>query len=142
MAIFLVMFVSNANAYNYSLNINGKSKHLDTTEKFNENNLGLGVLIEEDNQFLTAGVYKNSVNRPSYYIGTGIQKPYGNKLLYFKPGILVGLVSGYDATLVPMVLPLVSIGNSTYGAINVMYAPKVNLDRPAMVMFTYSIPIN
>lgn len=125
----------------YSLNVNGKSKHLGTDEKFNEDNPGLGLMAEKDGKFLTAGGYKNSFSKPSYYLGGGVKKRYGGKDLYIEPGILAGLVTGYEDKLTPMVLPMLSLGSYDYGALNMMYAPRVKDKNPATLMFNYSIPI-
>ena len=122
----------------YSLTVNGKSKHLDTDVPRNENNTGFGLLAEKDGKFLTAGGYKNSEWNPSYYVGGGYKKRFGNNF-YIEPGILGGIVSGYEGGLIPMALPMVSIGKKGLGAINTMYAPRVG-DDPAVIMFNMSVP--
>ena len=125
----------------YYLNVNGASKHLGTNDKFNENNPGLGILAEKDGKFLTAGGYKNSFSDPSFYVGGGLKKRYGNKHAYIEPGILAGLVTGYEDPLTPMVLPMITAGLYDFGALNLMYAPEVKDKNPATLMLNYSIPI-
>jgi len=121
-----------------SLNINGKSKHLNTDIEFNEDNPGLGLTIENGNKLLALGGYKNSFSEPSYYIGAGLKKRFGNDL-YIEPGLLGGVVTGYDKKLTPMVLPSLSFGIKDYGALNLMYAPEYH-DNPATVMMNLSVP--
>ena len=124
----------------YSLNVNGKSKHLGADVKYNEDNPALGLLAEKDGEFLTAGGYKNSFGDPSYYLGGGVKKRYGGKDFYIEPGILAGLVTGYEDALTPMILPMISAGLMDIGKINMMYAPEVKDKNPATLMFNLSVP--
>ena len=125
----------------YFLNVNGASKHLGTDVKYNENNPGLGIMALKDGKFLTAGGYKNSFSDPSFYVGGGIKKRYGSKDFYIEPGMLAGIVTGYEDKLTPMVLPMLTTGTRDFGALNLMYAPKVKDKNPATIMLNYSIPI-
>ena len=125
----------------YYLNVNGVSKHLNTDIKYNEKNPGLGLMAVKDGKFLTAGGYKNSFSDPSYYVGGGVKKRYGSKDAYIEPGLIGGLVTGYDQKLTPMLMPMLSAGSNDYGALNLMYAPKVENQNPATLMINYSIPI-
>jgi hypothetical protein len=124
----------------YYLDINGKSKHLGTDVKYNEDNHGFGITAEKDGKFLTAGKYNNSFNDPSYYAGGGLKKKYGNKDFYIEPGIMGGIVSGYEDKITPMILPMITAGLYDYGALNLMYAPEVKDKNPATLMLNYSIP--
>ena len=124
----------------YALDINGVSKHLNTDVKFNENNPGFGITASKDGKFLTAGGYKNSFNDRSYYAGGGLKKKYGNKDFYIEPGIMGGIVSGYEDKITPMLLPMITAGLYDYGALNLMYAPEVKDKNPATLMLNYSIP--
>lgn len=125
----------------YALDINGKSKHLGTDVRYNEDNKGLGLTASKDGRFLTVGGYNNSFNIPSYYLGGGIKKRYGNNDFYIEPGLMGGLVTGYEDNLTPMILPILTAGLRDYGALNLMYAPEVKDKNPATLMMNYSIPI-
>ena len=124
----------------YKLDINGKSKHLGTDVKYNEDNAGLGITASKDGKFLTAGGYKNSFSEPSYYLGGGVKKRFGNNKAYIEPGLMGGVVTGYEDNLTPMILPMLTAGLYDYGALNLMYAPEVKDKNPATLMLNYSIP--
>lgn len=141
LALLLLSTFAHASDFEYSLNINGISKHLNSDVSYNENNPGLGITAESEGQFLTAGGYKNSFNRPSYYIGGGIKKRYGRKHFYIEPGILSGIITGYENKYTFMVLPMITAGFHKFGAVNLMYAPKTE-ENPATLMLNYSIPLN
>ena len=120
------------------MQINGISRHLNSPVQRNENNTGFGLMSEKNGNFLTAGGYKNSEYNNSYYLGGGMKAHYGNDF-YIEPGFVAGLVSGYEGGIMPMAMPMVSLGMKDRGAINAMYAPRVN-DDPAVLMFNLSIP--
>jgi outer membrane receptor for Fe3+-dicitrate len=69
------------------LTVNGASKHLNTDIEYNEDNPGLGLTFEDGNKLLTLGGYKNSFSDPSYYLGLGYKKRFGNDF-FIEPGIL------------------------------------------------------
>ena len=121
------------------LDINGTSRHLGTDVKYNENNIGVGLTAELDNKLLTAGNYRNSFGKPSYYAGAGITKKFGNSI-YAKLGLLGGAVSGYEKKLTPMVLPMASIGSKNLWELRMMYAPEYE-KSPATLMMNLGIPI-
>ena len=122
----------------YSLVVNGKSKHLDTDKEFNEVNPGFGILAEQDGKYLTAGGYKNSFNDDSYYLAGGLKKKFG-KDFYVEPGIIGGVVSGYKEKLTPMVMPTLGVGLNGLGALNMMYAPQYE-GNPATLMMNLNVP--
>jgi hypothetical protein len=122
----------------YSLNINGKSKHFNSLHQLNEDNPGFGITAEKGNSFITAGGYENSYFDPSFYAGIGYKNRFGNQF-YIEPGIIAGLVTGYKDSLSPMILPMVSIGHSKLGALNLMYAPEYQ-ENPATLMMNLSFP--
>ena len=122
----------------YYLDINGKSKHLGTDEKFNEFNYGAGLTAEYGNNLATMGYYKNSLNNDSFYAGYGMKKRFGYDP-YLDIGILAGGVTGYEDTITPLMLPLATIGLRNVGQLNMMYAPEYN-DSPATFMMNLGIP--
>lgn len=91
---------------NLYFDINGLSRHvgdaktLDTGFKYNEKNPGFGFTAENVNdrgliKMLTAGGYKNSYGKNSYYGGAGLGKRFG-KNYYLDLGGFGGLTSGYS----------------------------------------------
>lgn len=124
----------------YYLDVNGKSRHLGTDVQYNENNPGFGITAAKDGKFLSAGGYKNSFSEPSYYLGGGLTKRFGDKDFYIEPGVMAGVVSGYEDKLTPMVMPMIRAGLWDMGTLNMLLAPKVEDRNPTTLMFNYSIP--
>jgi hypothetical protein len=122
----------------YSLVLNGASKHLNTDYDYNERNPGLGLLAEKDGKFLTVGGYKNSHDDNSFYVGGGLKKRFGSDY-YIEPGIFGGAFTGYEPSIMPAILPMLSVGKKGGGALNTMYSPKIK-DKPAVLMFNLSVP--
>ena len=123
-----------------SLVVNGASRHFDSPVQMNERNHGFGILAEKEGKYLTAGGYKNSEDKNSYYAGGGVKKRYGNDY-YIEPGVLAGVVSGYKNAVTPMVLPTLGVGKKNVGALNFMYTPETR-DALATLMMNMSIPLN
>ena len=48
-------------------------------------------------------------------------------------------MTGYEDSLSPMILPMLSMGLKDIGAVNLMYAPEYQ-ENPAVVMMNLSIP--
>ena len=126
----------------YYLDINGLSKHLNTDVEYNERNYGLGISREtvKDKivKILTAGGYKNSFNKPSYYAGAGIAKRFGNEN-YLDLGVIGGAATGYDNKISPMAAIMASVGRKDFARLNAMYAPKTE-KNPALIMMNLGIP--
>lgn len=97
--------------------VNVGSKHLDTQEKFNERNLGLGLHLYngERTAYTTLGAYNNSISRNSYYLGVGYKR--GSTLAV---GVEAGFVSGYTNGLAPFIVPTLWIGPA-----KLLYIPKI-----------------
>ena len=83
------------------------SKHINADKDFNENNYGLGY---KTNDGYLAGVYRNSLDKNSVYAGKEFQTDplIGDKL---KLAIVLGLVSGYNKSAMPMALPEILYGD-------------------------------
>lgn len=113
-----------------ALDIHGTSVHLNAEVQYNEQNPGIGVTSYEGRRFYTTGVYRNSHNKESIYVGAGIQKGAF--------GILAGLASGYPAGIVPILSPRLSIG-----PLNIYYIPPVSgkYAGPETIMFSTSWPV-
>lgn len=134
------------------LDINGISRHeKDPDEvmgqsaaekignKWNERNYGIGVTAKDGNTFYTAGGYKNSLYEPSFYAGAGLSKRFGNDF-YIEPGVMAGLVTGYENPVTPFVMPQLSVGLKDFGALNLRYAPEYE-NNPAFWTMNLSVPI-
>lgn len=89
-----------------ALEIHGLSKHYGTSQKFNEKNIGIGLTFNK----LSIGTYKNSLYKQSNYIAYELPKVF-YKNIHF--GLDVGLVTGYNGSVAPLVLPAVTI--DTFG---------------------------
>lgn len=126
----------------YYLDINGLSRHLNTDVEYNERNFGLGITRETELdkviKILTAGGYKNSFNKPSYYAAAGIAKRFGNEH-YADLGVIGGAATGYDKKLSPMAALIAAIGKKDFARLNMMYAPKTE-KNPALLMMNLGIP--
>lgn len=79
------------------------SKHLGTDQKFNENNGGIGFIAPSG---LLGGYYRNSLDKDSFYLGkefkTGL---LGNDKAGVDIGAILGAVTGYNKSVMPLALP-------------------------------------
>lgn len=74
-------------------NINLRSKHFSTSERFNENNLGMGIeYVRDSTQSMSAGFYHNSDYRYSRYLNFAYTPEEWHG---FRAGVMAGLVDGY-----------------------------------------------
>lgn len=88
------------------LDINGFSRHSQThytyqgeRQAYNADNAGLGLTKQlTDGVDLMAGFYKNSFHKPSIYAGANFHINFLSGMYALRPGVSVGLVSGYDNT--------------------------------------------
>lgn len=79
------------------------SKHVNPDRQYNEANVGLGYM--SPNGWM-AGGYKNSLNRPSFYLGKEIKADlFDNPGRGFDTALALGAVTGYEKPLVPLALP-------------------------------------
>ncbi|MBT8448110.1 MAG: hypothetical protein KJO69_00365 [Gammaproteobacteria bacterium] len=130
------------------LDINGLSKHLgENTEGLNERNIGAGLTLEKRKlgsdfvKSLTAGGYKNSFNKNSYYAGGGLARRI-NLLdkLYADVGGVAGVVSGYEDKLSPLAMPMLGVGVEDLWKLRLMYAPETDKNE-ALFLMNLGIPI-
>jgi len=130
--------------YDFYLDINGKSKHLNTDVEYNENNYGFGITAEKERlksrviDILTAGTYKNSHGNRSNYAGAGIGKKYGDEY-YAVLGAIGGVVTGYEDTLSPLGALYAGLGKKGKARLNLMYAPS-SADNPQLLMMNLGLP--
>lgn len=86
------------------------SKHINSDKDYNENNHGIGY---KTNDGYLAGLYRNSLNKNSFYAGKEFQTDplIGDKL---RLAIVLGLVSGYNKPVQPLALPELLYGNKEH----------------------------
>lgn len=129
---------------NWYLDVNGASKHF-SDEEYNESNPGIGASYqweEDDNiiRLIKLGQYLNSINNNSNYVGYGVKKRFGDtKGWHADVGALGGLITGYNSSAVPAILPQLTVGNGLFG-LNMLFAPPVDGLTPATLMFSTEIP--
>ena len=126
----------------YFLDINGISRHSDNNYPYNENNYGLGITATKGDDIvnvLTAGGYKNSRNKPSFYAAAGLAKRFGNEY-YADIGAVGGAVTGYDNAISPMLAAMLSLGKKDRAKLNFFLTPKYK-DKPSVVMMNLGIPL-
>lgn len=98
--LVLVVFCSVTNGH--EIIFGGWSKHLiKTKNELNENNYGLGY----SHKNYAVGVYKNSFKETSYYAYKSKVYKQRNRL---KLSVKYGIVSGYNESVIPFALPVVS----------------------------------
>lgn len=134
------------------LDINGVSRHSEDPKnevaralmrkygvsEWNEDNFGVGVTAKDANKFYTLGGYNNSLGEPSYYAGGGYQRRFGNDF-YIEPGLLAGVVTGYEDPVTPMLIPKLGLGIKDVGQLNLSYLPSFR-DNPSVWTANLSIP--
>lgn len=108
-------------------------------KEYNQDNAGLGLSKQwNDNADLTAGFYKNSYDKMSAYGGANAHLNFKSGSVSWRPGVCVGLVTGYDNTpdhagvVRLMVMPNVAISVGDLG-IKVGYLPARKASRSTVV---------
>lgn len=110
------------------------SKHVGTDRRFNENNEGIGYITGGG---LLGGVYKNSLGKPSVYLGKE-WKTDAKKIgpVELAAGLLAGGVTGYGKPITPFVMPE---GIATMGdhSLALGFLPPVKDVTPATFALQY-----
>lgn len=139
-----IMCVPNSEAVgldsNWSLYLNGVSKHLQTEYKFNELNLGLGLAYKTSaNSGWIMGYYKNSYNNITRYVG----RSYKFRDIGFGSyGIDIGLVDGYSKSMpVPDVVPVIAQTFETK-QLKFNWFSAVGTDAGPMQLLTVQLKLN
>ena len=128
----------------YYLDINGLSKHFGGSKEYNETNPGIGITRETEKnkvvKALMAGVYENSFEDTSAYVGGHIAKRFGDDY-YMDLGISGGLLSGYeDKELTPMAALMMQLGKKDLGRLKFQYVPSIEAKEPSLLMMNLGIP--
>ena len=106
------------------------SKHLGTDKDYNENNTGIGYITPEN---ILMGAYINSLKKPSAYVAKKFETdPYMMGPVAIRGGLLGGAVTGYNKSLLPLLMPEVSATLGDYqGALGLV--PPVKDVAPAVL---------
>jgi hypothetical protein len=120
----------------------------DPNTNFNEFNPGLGVECWLNNQWaLTAGGFRNSLRRPSYY-GGGVWAPEFAHWGIVRIAAIGGIISGYNYgnwglgrnhTIGPVVAPIVMLEYKRVGANFIVIPPIPSDDLPFTIGFQVKV---
>ena len=142
--IFMTMstpVMASENSENYFLITNLASKHFNTQQKFNENNLGIGIGLQlPRNRSLQIGTFRNSINRDSLYLDYNKSFPYKKMGHEYSPGISAGVTTGYLDFPVPYITPTFGVGKNGFNLI-FRYIPSIEGVTPSMLGLQAEIPI-
>lgn len=127
------------------------SHHIHPQEQFKQFNPGLGLECWPADQWgLTAGGFRNSLGRPSWY-GGGLWAPGFAHWGYVRLAVMGGIISGYNYgrlglgshhTVGPVVAPIVMTQFGRIGA-NFIVIPPIPADRlPFTVGFQLRVRFN
>lgn len=111
--------------HNVWVNIGGVSHHFDRSKNFNENNFGIGIEYElnEDVAF-AVGQYKNSIRNASHYAAIAYTPLHAGPVSL---GVAAGTVDGYyfnNGGCIPMAMPMLTYETKHFG-VNALYVPKM-----------------
>ena len=128
----------------YYLDINGLLKHFGGEKEYNEVNPGIGITRETEKdkvvKALMAGIYKNSFEDPSAYVGGHLAKRFGDDY-YLDLGVSGGLITGYEENpLTPMAALMAQIGKKDLGRLKLQYVPSIEAKQPSLLMMNLGIP--
>ena len=116
----------------------------DPNKHFEQFNPGLGVECWLNNQWaLTAGGFRNSLRRPSYY-GGGVWAPEFAHLGFIRLAVMGGIISGYNYgnwglgrnhTIGPVAAPIIMVDYKRVGANFIVIPPIPSDDLPFTIGF-------
>lgn len=137
--VLFVLLIAFSPAYvqagDFSVVVNGRSYHINSTYDWNENNLGAGVEYQFRQKsawrkVVMANAFRDSMNQMSYVAGAGLHRRiYETEKLagfYIYAGLSAFVMTREDVNRnkpFPGVLPSVTIGNRRMG-LNVTYLPR------------------
>jgi hypothetical protein len=111
------------------------SYHLDRdkNQEFNEFNPGIGLLFRVPGHgfFAAAGIYENSLYRPSAYAGVGKDFPIAGPMAFRLTG---ALVTGYSYPVIPVILPELTFRAGGYG-LAIGYVPELSFGGAVVESF-------
>ena len=141
----ILLLISNlAIANEFHVVLNGKAIHL-SNSNYNENNWGLGFEyhrrpIKNHYYFTSGGVFKDSVNNLSGYLGGGIKYILlKDQKIHINYGMALYLMSRkdyHDRKPFFAVLPFVSFGTGRL-ALNTTYVPSITPEAGDLIYFQF-----
>jgi hypothetical protein len=124
------------------------SYHVHPKQSFDDVNPGLGVECWLNGQWaLTAGGFRNSLSRPSWY-GGGVWAPEFVHWGLVRLGVMGGIISGYnygswgighDHTIGPVVTPIVMVAYKRVGANFILVPPIQSQNLPFTIGFQLKV---
>ena len=91
---------------------------------YEQTNPGLGIEhVLNDRWRLGAGTYRSSIRTDASYVGA-IYIPSYLQSAYWRLGLAMGVVSGYESNLTPLVVPTLMVEGKKWGA-NILFVPPV-----------------
>jgi len=135
-ALLLAHVASPAAADQLNMIINGKSFHMGSDYRWNEDNFGMGFEYDFANrsQWIKSGIvngFRDSLDNMSYMAGGGLRRRFFETEqlagLYFDAGLVAFLMSRQDINdnqPFPGILPMITLGNRHVG-LNLSYVPQM-----------------
>ena len=135
-ALLLAHVASPTAADQFSMIINGKSFHMGSEYRWNEDNLGMGFEYDfaSSSRWIKSGIvngFRDSLDNMSYMAGVGLRRRFfeTDRLagLYFDAGLVAFLMTRQDVDdnqPFPGILPMITLGNRHVG-LNLTYIPKM-----------------
>ena len=107
---------------------------------YEQTNPGLGLeYLINDRWRLGAGMYRSSIRTDSGYVGAAYLPLYLNAL-NIRLGVSVGLVSGYEGNLLPVIVPTAMLEWKRFG-VNFMLVPPYD-NQPGGIGFVLKWKLN
>lgn len=121
-ALIIVVGTGQANAGENYLVVHATSYH-PRVRTFNELNAGIAYRGYSDKFFVSGGLYNNSLNKPSAYIGAGSDLV---TIKNMRLSLVGGVITGYLIPVMPFIIPEVS---ANFGDVKfiVNYIPQLNI---------------
>ena len=141
-ALLLAHVAPSAAADQLSMIINGKSFHMGSDYRWNEDNYGMGFEYDFANRsgWIKSGIvnsFRDSLDNMSYMAGAGLKRRFfeTDRLagLYFDAGLVAFLMSRQDINdnrPFPGILPMITLGNRHVG-LNLSYVPEMAVHKIA-----------
>ena len=123
----LVLFSGIANAETW-ITVSLASYHFKERDSekgsYEQTNPGLGLeYLINDRWRLGAGTYRSSIRTDASYVGA-IYIPSYLRSTYWRLGLAVGVVSGYETNLSPLIVPTLMVEGKRVG-MNILFVPPV-----------------
>lgn len=120
------------------IDIHGLSKHFGADRKYNERNYGAGITWIGGRHGVSAGGYRNSLDRPSAYLGYVYQSA---RFRRFSAGVDAGVVTGYRAVVSPMLAPRLDIHAGKRITVKIRYMPAIGGITPAVLSASIAVRV-